>query len=136
VEAIYYKSLKIILSNFEGNDNKTFVAVDSKLEPKFLIDIMKEKQRAMNIGNEGELLAHIKNYSNQIDEEGNKKTGFDDDILILLDISTIFLKLKDNLHDKSRIFGFYEKHKKEEYDLAQENASNQLRDTGVDEKDL
>ena len=97
---------------------------------------MKEKQRAMNIGNEGELLAHIKNYSNQIDEEGNKKTGFDDDILILLDISTIFLKLKDNLNDKSRIFGFYEKHKKEEYDLAQENASNQLRDKGVDEKDL
>lgn len=31
VEAIYYKSLKIILSNFEGNDRKTFVAVDSKL---------------------------------------------------------------------------------------------------------
>jgi hypothetical protein len=31
VEAIYYKSLKIILSNFEGNDLKTFEAVDSKL---------------------------------------------------------------------------------------------------------
>lgn len=31
VEAIYYKSLKIILSNFEGNDIKTFEAIDSKL---------------------------------------------------------------------------------------------------------
>ncbi len=31
VEAIYYKSLKIILSNFEGHDLKTFEAVDSKL---------------------------------------------------------------------------------------------------------
>ena len=100
------------------------------------MDIMKEKQKAMNISNEGELVAHIQNYSNQIDENGDKKTDFDDNMLILLDISTIFLKLKDNLNDKSRIFGFYEKHKKEEYDLAHENASNQLRDEGVDEVDF
>lgn len=57
-------------------------------------------------------------------------------MLILLDIATIFLKLKDSLNEKSRIFGFYEKYKKEEYDIAQENAANQLRDEGVSEKDL
>lgn len=31
VEKIYEKSLKIILSNFEGNDQKTFELLDSKL---------------------------------------------------------------------------------------------------------
>jgi len=40
---IYFKSIEIILSNFEGNDSKTFDAVDSKLEPKFLVNILKRK---------------------------------------------------------------------------------------------
>lgn len=97
---------------------------------------MKDKLRAMSITNEAELVAHIKNYSSQIDEQGSKNTGFDDDMLILLDIATIFLKLKDSLNDKSRIFAFYEKYKKEEYDSAQENAGNQLRDEGISEKEL
>ena len=73
-------------------------------------------------------MAHIRNYSNQFNEEGSKNTGFDDDMLILLDISTIFLKMKDILNEKSRIFSFYEKFKKDEYDLAKENISNQLID--------
>jgi hypothetical protein len=47
VNEIYYKSLKIILSNFEGNDKKTFTTLDSKLEPKFLVQVMEEKLRAM-----------------------------------------------------------------------------------------
>lgn len=97
---------------------------------------MKDKLRAMSISNEAELVAHIKNYSSQVDEQGSKRTGFDDDMLILLDIATIFLKLKDSLNDRSRIFAFYEKYKKEEHDSAQENAGNQLRDEGVCEKEL
>lgn len=40
---IYFKSIEIILSNFEGNDLKTFEAVDLKLEPRFLVNIMKRK---------------------------------------------------------------------------------------------
>lgn len=59
---------------------------------------MKDKLKAMNITNYDELVAHIKNYSNQSNEEGSKNTGFDDDILILLDIATIFLKMKDYLN--------------------------------------
>jgi hypothetical protein len=105
--------------------------VDSKLEPKFLIDIMREKLRAMNISTQAELVAHIRNYSNKFNEEGSKNTGFDEDMLILLDIATIFLKMKDSLNEKSRIFAFYEKFKKEESDLAKEYHSNQLRDEGV-----
>lgn len=31
VEQIFYKSFKIILSNFEGNDQKMFVTLDNKL---------------------------------------------------------------------------------------------------------
>ena len=37
VNEILYKSFEIILSNFEGNDDRTFVALDNKLESKFLI---------------------------------------------------------------------------------------------------
>lgn len=73
-------------------------------------------------------MAHIRNYSNAFNEEGSKNTGFDDDMLILLDIATIFLKMKDSLNEKSRIFTFYEKFKKEEYDLAKDHFSNQLID--------
>lgn len=63
VEEIYYKSIKIILSNFEGNDEKTFLTLDSKLEPKFLIEVIKEKLAAMGITNREELLKHINDYS-------------------------------------------------------------------------
>jgi hypothetical protein len=107
VESIYYKSLKIILSNFEGNDIKTFVAIDSKLEPKFLIDIMREKLKVMNITNYDELISHIKDYNNKNNDEGSKNTDFDEDMLILLDIAIIFLKMRDYLSEKSRIFTFY-----------------------------
>lgn len=64
MEAIYYKSLKIILSNFEGNDIKTFEAIDSKLEPKFLIDVMRDKLAAMNIASQPDLVRHIRAYNN------------------------------------------------------------------------
>lgn len=37
VNEILYKSFEIILSNFEGNDDRTFVALDNKLESNFLI---------------------------------------------------------------------------------------------------
>jgi hypothetical protein len=46
---IYFKSIEIILSNFEGNDAKTFEAVDSKLEPKFLVNILKRKLEEMGV---------------------------------------------------------------------------------------
>lgn len=97
---------------------------------------MREKLRVMNISTQAELVTHIRNYSNQFNDEGSKNTGFDDDMLILLDISTIFLKMKDSLNEKSRIFSFYEKFKKEEYDLAREHQSNQLIDLAVAEKDM
>ena len=31
VNEIFFKSFKIILSNFEGNDDKTYIALDNKL---------------------------------------------------------------------------------------------------------
>ena len=40
VNEIFYKSFEIILSNFEGNDDKTFIALDNKLESKFLMEVM------------------------------------------------------------------------------------------------
>ena len=79
--------------NFEGNDDKTFLALDSKLEVKFLIDVMREKLTSMNIENYSQLVAHINAYNDQEDEEGNKNTGFDDDILTVLNIITIYKKM-------------------------------------------
>ena len=131
VEAIYYKSLKIILSNFEGNDIKTFEAIDSKLEPKFLIDVMRDKLGAMNIATQPDLIRHIRAYNNSDDDHARKNTGFDEDILILLDIITIFLKMKDSLNERSRLATVYEKFKKEEADAAREFAAGQALEEGA-----
>ena len=49
----------------------------------------------MNIKNYDDLTAHIDDYNNKEDEEGNKNTGFDDDILIILKIVTIYRKMKE-----------------------------------------
>jgi hypothetical protein len=59
---------------------------------------MKDKLKEMNIATYDQLVHHIANYNNQDNEEGSKNTGFDDNILILLDIVTIFLKMKDYLN--------------------------------------
>jgi hypothetical protein len=45
-------------------------------------------------------------------KDGGKNTGFDDDILILLNINVIFLKIKDALGEQSRIYINYDKFKK------------------------
>lgn len=51
----------------------------------------------MNITNREELIKHINDYSNQNNESGGKNTGFDEDMLILLNINIIFLKIKNAL---------------------------------------
>jgi len=51
----------------------------------------------MNITNSEELKAHIDNYSNENNESGGKNTGFDEDIIKILNISAIFLKIRDTL---------------------------------------
>lgn len=43
LEAIFFKAIQIILSNFEGDDLKTFQSIDNKLEPKFLVNILMAK---------------------------------------------------------------------------------------------
>ncbi len=74
---------------------------------------MKDKLLEMGINNQAELVAHIKNYSNQDADDGSKNAGFDDNMLILLDVITIFLKMRDSLNDKSKIFIQYERVKKD-----------------------
>lgn len=51
----------------------------------------------MNITNREELIKHINDYSNKNNENGGKNTGFDEDMLILLNINIIFLKIKNAL---------------------------------------
>ena len=74
---------------------------------------MKDKLLEMGINNQAELVTHIKNYSNKDSDDGSKNTGFDDNILILLDVITIFLKMRDSLNENSKIFIQYERVKKE-----------------------
>lgn len=54
---------------------------------------MREKLISMNIENYNQLVAHIDAFNDMEDEEGNKNTGFDDDILIILNIITIYKKM-------------------------------------------
>jgi len=49
IEEIYMKGITIILSNFEGNEEKTYKQLDSKLEPKFLTNILSKKLKEMNL---------------------------------------------------------------------------------------
>lgn len=74
---------------------------------------MKEKLHSMNIHNYNELTAYINAYSNTDDEEGNKQTDFDEHILIVLDIITIFRKMKCAKVATVRINKQYEKEKKD-----------------------
>ena len=74
---------------------------------------MKDKLLEMGINNQAELVTHIKNYSNKESDDGSKNTGFDDNILILLDVITIFLKMRDSLNENSKIFIQYERVKKD-----------------------
>lgn len=60
-----------------------------------MILVLKDKLSSMSIENCEQLIEHINIYSNQDDEEGNKHTDFDEDILIVLDIITIFKKMKE-----------------------------------------
>jgi hypothetical protein len=60
----------------------------------------------MGIHNNADLVAHIDNYTNQ-EQDGNKNTDLDEDILVVLDIITIFLKIKGVLGENSRIMKFY-----------------------------
>lgn len=92
---------------------------------------MKDKLSEMKINNQAELVAHIKDYSNKDSEDGNKNAGFQEDILILLDVITIFLKMRDSLNEKSKIYTQYDKKKKEQHDQAKTNITNLVRDTNI-----
>jgi hypothetical protein len=70
----------------------------------------------MGISNKEELVKHITDYSNKTTEDGGKNIDFSEDMLILLDVITIYLKMRDALKEQSRIFSAYEKYKKEVHD--------------------
>ena len=59
----------------------------------------------MNIFSSDDLVQYMQDYNNQEDDNGMKKTGFDDDMLIVLDIITIFRKMQkvQALADKGKI---------------------------------
>lgn len=72
----------------------------------------------MDIENCDQLIERINNHANKDDDEGNKRTDFDEDILILLDIIMIFKQMKGAavLKNNSRVYNAYEKFKKDEMD--------------------
>lgn len=43
--------MQIILSNFEGNDQNTYTILDSKLDPKFLVNILQNKFSGLGLKN-------------------------------------------------------------------------------------
>ena len=60
LQEIYNKSVQIILSNFEGNDQNTYIILDSKLDPKFLVNILQNKFSSLGLKNKEDLLRYIK----------------------------------------------------------------------------
>lgn len=67
MQEIYFKSFEIILSNFEGNSDKTFLLLDAKLDPRFLPNILKNKLDSMKIKDQAQLITYINNYSDEVD---------------------------------------------------------------------
>ncbi len=49
LDALFFKAIQIILSNFEGDDPKIFESIDNKLEPKFLVNILTSKVASMGL---------------------------------------------------------------------------------------
>jgi hypothetical protein len=98
IEEIYFKSIQIILSNFEGNEQKTFLSLDAKLEPKFLITILKKKLKEMGLKNKENVIEYIDKLTDSV---------FDENMMSVLNIIIIFRKLKEKLGENSRNYSMY-----------------------------
>ena len=87
--------------------------------------MLKEKLGSMNIEKYSDLQAHINAYNDLEDEEGNKNTGFDDDILIVLNIITIYKKMMGAkiLANNSRLVQGYQKFKKQLFEAEKQRIS-------------
>ena len=59
LNSIFEKTILIILSCFEGNELKTFKAIDNKLEPKFLTNILTEKLEKMGLSTKEQAIEYI-----------------------------------------------------------------------------
>ena len=62
LNAIFEKGILIILSCFEGNELKTFKAIDNKLEPKFLTNILKENLGKLGLKTKEEAIDYVENW--------------------------------------------------------------------------
>lgn len=100
IEDIYFKTIQIIMSNFEGNDINTFKAVDAKLEPRFLDNILKKKLQDMGLRTREDVVAYI---------DRMKECAFDKDMMSVLNILIIFKKLLEKLGEESRVYSIYNK---------------------------
>lgn len=76
----------------------------------------------MEVENDEQLNGHIENYNNEKDDDGNMKTDFSEDLLIVLKIITIYLKMRGAavLANNSRLDKGYRKFKKELYENKRE----------------
>ena len=77
LETIFAKSVQIILSNFEGNDEVTYKILDSKLDPKFLTSILENRFTAINTATKKDLLEYIKqSLETEVDGRKEMKTMY------------------------------------------------------------
>jgi hypothetical protein len=90
LDIIFEKGILIILSCFEGNEIKTFRAIDNKLEPKFLTNILTEKLEHMGLTSKESAIKYIDRLTTY---------EFDTNMKAVLNIIIIFLKLKEKLGD-------------------------------------
>ena len=101
------------------------------MESKFLLEVMLEKLTSMKIHSYSQLVRYIDRYNNQEDEKTHQKnTGFDEDIIIVLDVITIYLKMREAkvLANSGRLDKGYQKFKKELYEKERERIAGLLSD--------
>lgn len=108
LEEIYFKSVEIMLSNFEGNEKNIFMLLDSKIDPMFLTNILFDKLESLKITTKQEMMVYIESTTGT-DDNGNIK--LDDNVGQILNIIIIFMQVRDKLEDKSRIYSSYQTQK-------------------------
>jgi hypothetical protein len=89
-----------MMSIFEGNEQKSFEVLDTKLSSTYLGDILSKKLSNMGLSSKEKAIEYIDNL---------KDCKFDEDMMEVLNIIIIVKKMKEKLKDESRICLEYEK---------------------------
>jgi hypothetical protein len=91
---LYAKCVTIILSNFEGDESETFSSLDTKLEARFLTNILDNIMMDHGLNT----IRGLQQYLNK-----SKDVNFGEEITRMLDVLTIFKKMEEKVPEGNLI---------------------------------